>query len=258
MDRFYRKKQKPPGTAKVRRRFPIPVWNCPFFFKTQRRWKNDACCDNLEIDSGHLDDDNHARRLSIDHTSPLQDSCRSLSGACSPDSCSPCNLDHAHGFASDEAHHVDNRVSIMPRSLCRPVSFYQKPGASTSCPCLECSPSTVQEQEHPGMPPSSKSMPAMIHQSNSDSTLQARIAAIRIQQQYVGDNHPDVIFALSSLAKVQEKRGNHLEAAAIWKESQLRMTLAKYASSHPLTNHLATETSHHGVLPTEISYCHQI
>ncbi len=106
------------------------------------------------------------------------------------------------------------------------------------------------------MPPSSHSMLAMLHQSNSDSTLQSRIAAIRIQQQYVGDNHPDVIFALSSLAKVQEKRGNHLEAAAIWKESQIRTTLAKKASAHPIASYPPTENSHHGAVPTEISYIH--
>lgn len=64
-----------------------------------------------------------------------------------------------------------------------------------------------------------------------DPALQARTEAIRIQQQLLGDNHPDVIFALSSLAKLHQRRGNSAEAASILRESKMRSTMAKSAPS---------------------------
>mmetsp|Transcript_24364 Transcript_24364/g.51033 ORF Transcript_24364/g.51033 Transcript_24364/m.51033 type:complete len:300 (+) Transcript_24364:121-1020(+) len=64
-----------------------------------------------------------------------------------------------------------------------------------------------------------------------DPALQARTEAIRIQQQLLGENHPDVIFALSSLAKLHQRRGNSAEAASILKESKMRSKLAKSAPS---------------------------
>lgn len=250
MDRVYQQKQKLHGTSTTSRRQRIYnpfILIRPFFafLKTRRRWKNDTCSSMAEDDL----DDTNARRVSIDHTSPLQDSSRSLTGACSPNSNSSVPSNYGYAVANDE---VDNAyiVPTIPYPLSKPKTLYQQPGASTSCPCLECSPSHSS---------------TMLRQSNSDSALQARIDAIRIQQKYVGENHPDVIFALSSLAKVQEKHGNHVEAAAIRRESQMRMTLAKYESVHPMihdtsvggTSRLPHENFHSGMIPTEISYCHR-
>ncbi|KAL3756605.1 hypothetical protein ACHAWU_010413 [Discostella pseudostelligera] len=262
------------GTTKLRPRLPNPFMSIRPYFSTQRRWKN-GTCGNLADDK--VDEDNErARRVSIDHTA----STRSI--ACSPNCSSPCNLDY--GFATKEVHHVDNNaVPIRPRSISEPIPSVQQPGVNTTCPCLECSPSVIAQElqlpfatrsasppvtsiSTPRLSPCSNSLPmqSALHQSIGDSSLQARIEAIRIQQQYVGDNHPDVIFALSSLAKAQERRGNHVEAAAIWKESQMRMMLAKYASSHPMylsntcigPNHPSTE-NYFAMVPTEISYVHR-
>lgn len=266
------------GTTRLRPRLPNPFLSIRPYFSTQRRWKNDACgnMDGDKLDEG----DERARRVSIDHTA----STRSI--ACSPNTCSsPCNI--GNGFLTNDVHHVDsNSVPTRPRSHSEPMPSQQS-RASTSCPCLECSPSVkVQELQLPfstrgasqpvasapqqlklqQQPPASHTLPMQspLHQSGGDSALQARIEAIRIQQQYVGDNHPDVIFALSSLAKAQERRGNHVEAAAIWRESQMRLMLAKYASSHPMylsntcigPNHPSTE-NYFAMVPTEISYVHR-
>jgi hypothetical protein len=253
MVRFYQKKQKSHTSAKVRR-FSIPIPSMSMrpisISKTLLRWKNDACGSvDVDIDH-HLDKGVNVRRVSIDHTSPSHDSASSLTGAYSPDSCVTYNIAHDH----DEAHNVDTAVPIKPRSLSKPMSLYQpyQPGASTPYPCLEDMPPNALERPAlyysantsqsitstmaPLQLPTSHSIPvqSIIQPSSSNSALQARIEAIRIQQQYVGDNHPDVIFALSTLAKVQERLGNHVEAAAIRNESQMRMTLAKYAPVHPM------------------------
>ena len=55
----------------------------------------------------------------------------------------------------------------------------------------------------------------------SDPALQARREAIMIQQKMLGENHPDVIFALRSLSSLHQKRGNHAEAASILREAQM-------------------------------------
>ena len=258
------------GTTKLRPRLPNPFMSIRPYFSTQRRWKNDTC-GNMAGDK-IVEGDERARRVSIDHTA----STRSI--ACSPNCSSSCNLDN--GFVTKEEHHVDNdnnTVPIRPRSLSEPMPSFQQPGDGTSCPCLECSPSVrAQELQLPfstrSKPVSSASAPlhsipmqSALHQSIGDSALQARIEAIRIQQQFVGDNHPDVIFALSRLAKAQEKRGNHVEAAEIWRESQMRMMLAKYASSHPMylsntwvgPNHRPSTENYFAMVPTEISYVHR-
>lgn len=268
MVRFYQKEQKSHTSAKVRR-FSIPIPSMSMrpisISKTLLRWKNDACGSvDVDIDH-HLDKGVNVRRVSIDHTSPSHDSASSLTGAYSPDSCVTYNIAHDH----DEAHNVDTAVPIKPRSLSSPMSLYQpyQPGASTSYPCREYMLSSVLEHPAPYsaipsqsitaplQPPTSHSIPvqSIIQPSSSNSALQARIEAIRIQQQYVGDNHPDVIFALSTLAKVQERLGNHVEAAAIRNESQMRMTLAKYAPVHPMFR----DECHAGVVPTEISCWHR-
>lgn len=90
-----------------------------------------------------------------------------------------------------------------------------------------------------------------------DPALRARAEAVRIQQQLLGENHPDVIFALSSLAKLHKRRGNHFEAASILRESQMRSRMAKSTPS------LLPSKGRNGLLahpnanvPTEISFPH--
>lgn len=85
---------------------------------------------------------------------------------------------------------------------------------------------------------------------NVDPTLQARIEAVKIQEQLLGLAHPDVIFALSGIAKLYEKRGDHAQAASIMKESQMRSIMAKSASQSNLN-----KSSHEAEdVPIEISF----
>jgi hypothetical protein len=55
-----------------------------------------------------------------------------------------------------------------------------------------------------------------------DPAIQGRIEAIEIQQRLLGENHSDVIFALSSLAKMMQRKGDFQGALAIMRESQFR------------------------------------
>lgn len=89
----------------------------------------------------------------------------------------------------------------------------------------------------------------------NDPALQARIEAVRIQQQLLGENHPDVIFALSSLAKLHQRRGNHNEAASILKESQMRSLLVNSTPHHSASSRQKPQKE--TTVPTEISYSHQ-
>ena len=91
--------------------------------------------------------------------------------------------------------------------------------------------------------------------NNTDPALQARIEAIRIQQQLLGDNHPDVIFALTNLSKLHQKRGNHAEAADILKESQMRSALAKSTPQFsPSTSRPSFPQEQYSNVPGEISF----
>lgn len=103
------------------------------------------------------------------------------------------------------------------------------------------------------------SPPPSAFNRSSDPTLQARIDAIRIQQKLLGENHPDVIFSLSSLAKLQQKRGNHTEAAAILRESQTRTRLAQSTPQSSFGGYCVQSPPkvEHSDVPTEITVSHQ-
>lgn len=79
-----------------------------------------------------------------------------------------------------------------------------------------------------------------------DPTLQARIEAVKIQEQLLGLSHPDVIFALAGIAKLYEKRGDQAQAANIMRESQMRTIMAKNARNQ---NQYSQEAED---VPTEI------
>ena len=81
-----------------------------------------------------------------------------------------------------------------------------------------------------------------------DPALQARIEAIKIQEQSLGISHTDVLFALSGIAKLFDKRGDHAQAAKIRKEKQLRSIMAQVKS----TSELQHEDKDH--FPFEISF----
>lgn len=260
MKRVCQEKEKLNGTSNLRRRLSNAfTLMCPFV--TARRWKRGA--GGSSSMASHLDDDDQARRESIDHTLPSLDSSRSIYGVCFGD-LSPSN--HSHGFVNE---------ALQP-SRTEPSSFYHQTEAGNYCPCRDCSmynvlhdyqlhqsESSSHQVASDPQPISSHSSPLQSSpsQSNYDPALQGRIEAIRIQQQYLGDNHPDVIFALWSLAKVYQKRGNHVDAAAILKESQIRTALSH--SMPTRQSFLGTfcaqnsQTEYTTMVPNEIFYTHQ-
>jgi hypothetical protein len=92
-----------------------------------------------------------------------------------------------------------------------------------------------------------------------DPTLQARIEAVEIQQRMLGEHHPDVIFALSSLAKLCQKRGDFEGALSIMRESQVRTMKAQTLAYEQQLNRIRQqEMGRDGVLvPSEISFAYE-
>eukprot|EP00571_Detonula_confervacea_P005150 CAMPEP_0172326838 /NCGR_PEP_ID=MMETSP1058-20130122/57720_1 /TAXON_ID=83371 /ORGANISM="Detonula confervacea, Strain CCMP 353" /LENGTH=246 /DNA_ID=CAMNT_0013043725 /DNA_START=137 /DNA_END=877 /DNA_ORIENTATION=+ len=168
----------------------------------------------------------------------------------------------SHGFVAEE--HCDDTAPSMKPSLSDPSFLSHHPDAGL-CPCQDCSPyySMAQDEQlrystcfypfgAPLMPPLEPQRPTS--PSSNNPALQARIEAVRIQQQLLGENHPDVIFALSSLAKLHQKRGNHVEAASILKESQMRSMLANSTPQHSASSRQKPQEE--TTVPTEISFSH--
>jgi hypothetical protein len=223
-------------------------------------------------------DDDHKRKVSVDCTvfsgddsrhTPSQDFSRSFDGnGFLPPNYSP-EFTYEEFFAGSTA------LTMMP-SHSDPSIFQHRDTQPGLYPCFESSRSiTSQGHElqrpsiHPhsgirGAPLQSPSL-HLSHPQPSfyrfhDPTLQARIDAIRIQQKLLGENHPDVIFALSSLAKLQQKRGNHTEAAAILRESKMRIMLAQSNPQFCLGGYCVQNPQEldHSDVPNEISFSHQV
>ena len=76
-------------------------------------------------------------------------------------------------------------------------------------------------------PPSIKNRVSSLPNFEHNKIIQARIETLEIQQRLLGENHPDVIFSLSSLAKLCQKRGDYEGALSIMRETQVRSMKAK-------------------------------
>ena len=137
---------------------------------------------------------------------------------------------------------VDHRAQVPQHQQCLTQSF-QGVGMNMRSP---------QQPSHPppmGPPPNYYSYGVPWDGNvNVDPTLQARIEAVKIQEQLLGISHPDVIFALAGIAKLYEKRGDHAQAANIMKESQMRSIMAKSAPQGNLNRSGAED------VPIEISF----
>jgi hypothetical protein len=214
-------------------------------------------------------DEDHKRKVSVDCTvfpgddsrhTPSHDFSRSFDGDefLLPNYYSP-------EFTSEEYFAGSTALTMMPSHSDHPI-FHHRDTHPDLYPCLESSRSItpqgheLQQTIHPhsrirGAPLQSPSQnlshPRPASDRSRDPTLQARIDAIRIQQKLLGENHSDVIFALSSLAKQLQKRGNYTEAAAILRESKMRTTLAQS------TPHFFPQEVDHPDVPAEISFSHQ-
>ena len=125
-------------------------------------------------------------------------------------------------------HHIAVGMPISPQQWYVPRSTSQRPQVSAI---------------PPRSPPQSSFKP-----NTTDPALEARLEAIKIQEQLLGENHPDVVFALSSLAKLYQKRGYHVDAASLLKESKMRSS-----RSHSAPQLYPQEKSN---VPTEIAFSH--
>ena len=142
------------------------------------------------------------------------------------------------------------------------------PAASPLCSCIDCCAQVGHQRlshtfqggavgvgggSPPNHPPSSyNTLQNDRDKVNVDPALQARIEAVKIQEQILGYSHPDVIFALSGIAKLYEKRGDHAQAANIVKESQMRSIMAKSPPQGKLNGSYHEKED----VPIEISFPH--
>jgi len=238
-------------------------------------------------------DDRVRRKISVDHTvlssstTSHDFSRRSYDVDCYETVLSPSNFATNNGHATQgayggaAAHHEQGAVSSMRRlSSSEPslqhIQHPQQPTGLCSCPDCYAPPGNgrMARQDQPLRYSGSSLMPSHNNNqqwtsapthfqqptssspkpNNTDPALQARIEAIRIQQQLLGDNHPDVIFALSNLARLHQRRGNHAEAADILKESQMRSAMAKSTPQFSPSTARPSFPQEQGNVPGEISF----
>lgn len=243
----------------MRRSFSNPLLR---FTKDRRKNEN----------SGGNDDDvnkmNHAkenRKVSIDQTVlSSEDSHQLMSSDVSPSSFEVVDeVDHQLSLAlpNNDRELIDAPNGYNDHYRVRPHSYSDQSYPAVSlCTCIDC---CAQERHqhlssrYPlaqgggyGYVPISSKQPT--HPPPIDPALQARIEAVKIQEQSLGISHPDVLFALSGIAKLYEKRGDHAQAANILKDCQLRSIMAKSALQGSLNG------SHHEKedLPIKISFPH--
>lgn len=120
-------------------------------------------------------------------------------------------------------------------------------------------PYQTQQQRFLPPPTNTNSQEFVQPPSNSferDPTLQARIEAVEIQQRLLGEHHPDVIFALSSLVKLCQRKGDFEGALSIMRECQMRSMQAKTLAHEQQVSRIQQQEMRgmEGVLPSEISF----
>jgi hypothetical protein len=210
-------------------------------------------------------DEDHKRKVSVDCTVLLGDDSRhtpSQGFSCSSDGHESLPPNYSSEFTAEEHFAGSTALTMMPSHF-EPSIFHHRDRLETSRSITpqghELQPTMHPHSDIRGAPLQSSphlSHPQTPFYKSGDPTLQARIDAIRIQQKLLGENHPDVIFALSSLAKLQQKRGNHTEAATILRESKMRTTLAQstpqfYFDAYCVQN---PQELDHPDVPSEISF----
>ena len=147
--------------------------------------------------------------------------------------------------ASGHSSFVDHRAQV-PQHQERLTQSWQGMGRNMRSPLLPSPPPPM------GLPPNYYSYGPprprndKVHVERTlqvDPTLQARIEAVKIQEELLGSAHPDVIFALAGIAKLFEKRGDHAQAANIMKDIQMRSIMAKSAPQGNLNQDVPIEIS---------------
>mmetsp|Transcript_8052 Transcript_8052/g.14188 ORF Transcript_8052/g.14188 Transcript_8052/m.14188 type:complete len:285 (-) Transcript_8052:587-1441(-) len=252
----------------VRRSISNPLLMIRPFSTAARRRKNIPCEPDEKNSSRQQD-----RKVSIDQTVLSGDESRLLNSShnsrsfdvdASVDTLHP---NFSHGFVAEE-HGV---ADTMKASRSEPSFLTHYPYPDDICPCRDCSLSVVPSQDqqlrylanyYPALAPlpSSAARPDCPNPQqpsspkSNDPAFQARTEGIIIQQEILGENHPDVIFALSSLAKLHQRRGNYIEAASILRESQMRSMQAK-STPHFFTKSRQNPQEEPSV-PLEISFSH--
>jgi len=231
-----------------------------------------------EKEKGNVQTD---RKFSIDHTvlssgdDSRQNASQDFSTSFDADASSVVKVfppTFAQGLAAVEDVHndADFDEKYMKASKSLPSFLTHHPDESGIFPCEDCSLALTQQQlsssvgSYPprygrvraaaAAPPTNLQYSAS-PKSRDDPALRARTEAIGIQQQLLGENHPDVIFALSSLAKLYQRHGNHAEAATILSEAQMRSSMAK--SAPHLSSKSRQNLQQDPNVPNEICFPHE-
>lgn len=130
--------------------------------------------------------------------------------------CDDCYLQQRYSMMSNGYYGVPNQQLSAQNQ-----SFARVDATASASPQFSSFYSPVTQKTQPPLPAANNNS-----SKQDDPALRARVEAVQIQQQLLGQNHPDVIFALSSLAKLHQKRGNYKEAETVMRESQMRSLLA--------------------------------
>lgn len=180
------------------------------------------------------DDDSRRRKESMDQTVLSGDSRLNKSVASAEGLLVPCSIYSGQGAGTALSPKLRRASNSEP-------TLKSSGQAPEPCQCLQCM-SSSDRGLHPSYQPQQQQFtpPPMMYTAHNqevsppdnifgrdDPIIQARIEAVEIQQRLLGETHPDVIFALTSLAKLLQKRGDIEGAINIMRESELRSTKVK-------------------------------
>ncbi|KAL7461804.1 hypothetical protein ACHAXS_002211 [Conticribra weissflogii] len=230
-------RSKNDGINVGRRGFPNAFSSIKSFFMGHQRYgKKKRQKNGIDASSTH--------KVSIDHTVCSRGSNGRMNESSQlTDISSLEDVDNNNNIAAPSCKNIlmsDNTSSFQGGSclgeICHDIATHRENRVQNNFHFHKSTP-TVAPDPHPSVP-------------SADVALQARIEAVEIQQVLLGENHPDVIFALSRLAKLHQRRGDHSQASSIMRESQKRSFLAKNVPQH----HHSVAVQAQNSIPREISF----
>jgi len=218
------------------------------------------------------DNDSGRRKESMDQTVLSRDSRLNKSVSSAEELLVPCSI-HSSQVAGAAL------SSILRRASSSDPTLKSSGQASEPCQCFQCmtssdpflqsheayyandysdglqppyQPQQQHQQQFTPSPNNQELPPPDNIFERDDPVIQARIEAVEIQQRILGETHPDVIFALSSLAKLLRKRGDIEGAMNIIRESEFRSTKAKTMAHEQQLSRMQRQELE-SVVPSEIS-----
>jgi hypothetical protein len=107
---------------------------------------------------------------------------------------------------------IDSSSSSIDRS------HHHTPSNSLHNPLRSSPVATIVAIEEEGTLPPRSNVPA----DKSEVALNNRFAALQVQQQLLGEHHPDVLFSLQNLATLHYRRGDKVQAQRLLEDYQGR------------------------------------